>query len=246
MKDSTFTERFNRWKNGESYWDIIDKPLAKYGNGKDSISSFVSTFRPMLYNTLQKKGYHTNSMDNMLTQLAWESNYGKSNNAKRNYNYGGVKSGNDYAKYNSPEDFVEHYVDLIHNRYPNAFNSNDLSSYAKALKDNGYYEDSLQHYSSNLNNMKSLRQAIDKERLGNLSKYNSDVSFDQTMSQPQDAIRSYKQNIVQDIPTYTPTQQTQKQMIYPSYVQQPNKLPNIMDVYSNMINGRPLLNMPGR
>ena len=35
MKDSTFTERFNRWKNGESYWDIIDKPLAKYGNGKD-------------------------------------------------------------------------------------------------------------------------------------------------------------------------------------------------------------------
>ena len=35
MKNSTFTERFNRWKNGESYWDIIDKPLAKYGNGKD-------------------------------------------------------------------------------------------------------------------------------------------------------------------------------------------------------------------
>ena len=94
--------------------------------------------------------------------------------------------------------------------------------------------------------MKSLRQAIEKERLGNLSKYNSDVSFDQIMSQPQDAIRSYKQNIVQDIPTYTPTQQTQKQMIYPSYVQQPNKLPNIMDVYSNMINGRPLLNMPGQ
>ena len=223
-----------------------DVQQPSYKNGKDSIQNFVSTFRPMLYNTLQKKGYHTNSMDNMLTQLAWESNYGKSNNAKRNYNYGGVKSGNDYAKYNSPEDFVEHYVDLIHNRYPNAFNSNDLSSYAKALKDNGYYEDSLQHYSSNLNNMKSLRQAIDKERLGNLSKYNSDVSFDQTMSQPQDAIRSYKQNIVQDIPTYTPTQQTKKQMIYPSYVQQPNKLPNIMDVYSNMINGRPLLNMPGR
>ena len=183
-------------------------------------------------------------MDNMLTQLAWESNYGKSNNAKSNYNYGGVKSGNDYAKYNSPEDFVDHYVDLIHDRYPNAFNSNDLSSYAKALKDNGYYEDSLQHYSSNLNNMKSLRQAIEKERLGNLSKYNSNMSFDQIISQPQDAIRSYKQNIVQDIPKYNTTQQ--KQIIYPSYIQQTNSLPNIMDVYSNMINGRPLLNMPGR
>ena len=35
MKDSTFTERFNRWKNGESYWDIVNKPLAEYGNGKD-------------------------------------------------------------------------------------------------------------------------------------------------------------------------------------------------------------------
>lgn len=244
MKDSTFTERFNRWKNGESYWDIVNKPLPSYKTGKDSISSFVSTFRPMLYNTLQKRGYHTNSMDNMLTQLAWESNYGKSNNAKSNYNYGGVKSGNDYAKYNSPEDFVEHYVDLIHNRYSNAFNSNDLSSYAKALKDNGYYEDSLQHYSSSLNNMKSLRKAIEKERLGNLSKYNSNMSFDQIMSQPQDAIRSYKQDIVQDVPKHNTAQQ--KQIIYPSYIQQTNNLPNIMDVYSNMINGRPLLNMPGR
>ena len=221
-----------------------DVQQPSYKNGKDSISSFVSTFRPMLYNALQKRGYHTNSIDNMLTQLAWESNYGKSNNAKSNYNYGGVKSGSDYAKYNSPEDFVDHYVDLIHDRYPNAFNSNDLNTYAKALKQNGYYEDSLSHYSSSLNSMKSLRQAIEKERLGNLSKYNSDVSFDQIMSQPQDAIRSYKQDIVQDVPKHNTAQQ--KQIIYPSYIQQTNNLPNIMDVYSNMINGRPLLNMPGR
>ena len=246
MKDSTFKERFDRWKNGESYWDIVDKPLQGYKTGKDSIQQFVSTFRPMLYNTLQKKGYHTNSMDNMLTQLAWESNYGKSDNAKRNNNYGGVKSGNDYAQYKDQQDFVNHYVDLIHDNYPNAFNSNDLNNYAKALKQNGYYEDSLDHYSSSLNNMKSLRYAIEKERLGNTNKYNSDLSFDQIMSQPQDAIRSYKQDIIQDVPVHTPTQQTRKQIIYPSYVQQPNKLPNIMDVYSNMINGRPLLNMPGQ
>jgi len=30
MKGSTFKERFDRWKNGESYWDIIDKPLDSY------------------------------------------------------------------------------------------------------------------------------------------------------------------------------------------------------------------------
>jgi len=38
-------------------------------------------------------------MDNMLTQLAWESNYGKSNNAKVNNNYGGIKNGSGYANY---------------------------------------------------------------------------------------------------------------------------------------------------
>ena len=47
MKDSTFKERFDRWKNGESYWDIVNKPLQGYKTGKDSIQQFVSTFRPM-------------------------------------------------------------------------------------------------------------------------------------------------------------------------------------------------------
>ena len=35
MTDSTFTERFNRWKNGESYWNIVGKPIPKYGDGKN-------------------------------------------------------------------------------------------------------------------------------------------------------------------------------------------------------------------
>ena len=35
MKGSTFKERFDRWKNGESYWDIIDKPFINYKTGKD-------------------------------------------------------------------------------------------------------------------------------------------------------------------------------------------------------------------
>ena len=35
MKNSTFTERFNRWKNGESYWNIVGKPIPKYGDGKN-------------------------------------------------------------------------------------------------------------------------------------------------------------------------------------------------------------------
>ena len=39
MKGSTFKERFDRWKNGESYWDIIDKPLNGYKSGKDSITT---------------------------------------------------------------------------------------------------------------------------------------------------------------------------------------------------------------
>lgn len=245
MKDSTFKERFDRWKNGESYWDVIDKPLVGYKTGKDSVSQFVSTFRPMLYNTLQKKGYHTNSMDNMLTQLAWESNYGKSNNAKVNNNYGGIKNGSSYANYQNPQDFIDHYVDLIHDRYPNAFNSTDLNSYAKSLKDNGYYEDSLSHYSSNLNNMKSLRKAIDNERINNLSKYNNTLSYDQIMSEPQDAIQTYKPNIVQTIPQFKQKEQS-KQIIYPNYIQQPNQLPNIMDIYLNAVNGRNPLTIPGQ
>lgn len=245
MEYSTFKERFNRWKNGESYWDIIGNSLTGYKGGKDSISQFVSTFRPMLYNALQKKGYHTKSADNMLTQIAWESNYGKSNNARTNNNYGGIKNGNAYAKYKDQQDFVNHYIDLIHDRYPNAFNSTNLTNYAKELKKNGYYEDSLQHYSNSLNSMTSLRKAINAERINNQDKYNTQVTYNQVMSEPQDNTRIYKQKIIDPIPQYKPVAQPVKQT-YPNYIQQVNQLPNIMDAYLNVINGRTPLQIPGQ
>jgi hypothetical protein len=30
---NSFQERYNRWKNGENYWDIVDSPLPQYRDG---------------------------------------------------------------------------------------------------------------------------------------------------------------------------------------------------------------------
>lgn len=35
---NSFSERFNRWRNGENYWNIVGSPLPTYESGKDGPS----------------------------------------------------------------------------------------------------------------------------------------------------------------------------------------------------------------
>lgn len=84
----SFKDRFKRWRNGESYWDIVGRPLGddketyselsedeakalndrvngivyEYASGKDnikdSISNFVSTMGPPLYKEVVAQKFH--------------------------------------------------------------------------------------------------------------------------------------------------------------------------------------------
>jgi uncharacterized FlgJ-related protein len=84
----------------------------------------------------------------MMRQLAWESSYGLSPVARKQNNYGGYGwNGKTYTTFKNDEDFVNHYLDLMMKRYGAAVNSPDVYSYARNLKNKGYYEDTYEHYS---------------------------------------------------------------------------------------------------
>lgn len=46
-----------------------------------------------------------------------------------------------YRAFSTPDEFADHFVDLIKRRYPDAVNASDAASYANALKKGGYAED---------------------------------------------------------------------------------------------------------
>jgi hypothetical protein len=79
--------------------------LPKYKKGKDKFRSFAAQMGPRIYRELHKQGiYSNNTYDNMMRQLAWESNYANSLNAINNHNYAGIrKSATKYAKYKNDD-----------------------------------------------------------------------------------------------------------------------------------------------
>ena len=56
---TSFQERYNRWKNGENYWNIIDSPLPQYKGGKqqyDTIADFITRFEGFSPTVYKNKG----------------------------------------------------------------------------------------------------------------------------------------------------------------------------------------------
>ena len=56
---TSFQERYNRWKNGENYWDIVDSPLPQYKGGKqqyDAITDFITKFEGFSPTVYKNKG----------------------------------------------------------------------------------------------------------------------------------------------------------------------------------------------
>lgn len=61
-----------------------------------------------------------------------------------------------YNSYKDKKHFARDYVRLMNSRYKNAVQAKTLSDYAKQIRDLGYYTDTLENYSRNLNGMKSF------------------------------------------------------------------------------------------
>ena len=191
---------YNEGKDANIAEDIIkplpfDTPLNeehpilhKYKGGKDdSINTFVNRMGPLVGQQLNRYGYGDAAFYNVMRQLAYESNYGRSRVARRQHNYGGVGwNGKTYNTYKSDADFVKDYVRLMHTRYGAALRAKSTQDYARALKQKGYYTDSLENYSRNLRGMDSLVKAAHYHRINHKDAYNYNVKFDDLVQDYED------------------------------------------------------------
>lgn len=228
-------------QTGESYWDMIGKPLPKYqhGKGASQYQQFVEKHRRGLYRYLKANGLPTTALDNMIRQMAWESQYGTSNIARNQHNYAGYGyNGKTYTTFKDDEAFYRAYANLI--KKMGAINIADTAAYAKALKNAGYYEDSLQHYSGALSNMKQAEKWIQNEKKYNSKHYGdaqmmlSDFDPDEVEKPvvPVDNTRVVKPQIEQ------PVQYKQSDNQPVSYEPYKSELPDIMTAYRAIANGQ--------
>lgn len=180
---TAFRERFNAYKNGKSVSEIYDAGLPRYANGTPNnipaYQRFVEEMGPVLFNEMIVQGVKNPkaAYKNMITQLAYESNYGQSKVAREQNNFGGVGwNGKTYTTYKDKADFAKNYVRLMNSRYKNVISADTLAGYAKGLKGLNYYEDSLENYTRNLTGMKSFAKALDAHMSNNPDLYNQQIS----------------------------------------------------------------------
>ena len=166
--------------------------LHKYKGGKnDSINTFVHRMGPLVGQQLNRYGYGDTAYYNVMRQLAYESNYGRSRVARQQHNYGGVGwNGKNYTTYKTDADFVKDYVRLMHTRYGAALRAKSTQDYARALKQKGYYEDSLENYSRNLRGMDSLVKAAYYHRNTHKNAYDYNVQLNDLEQDYEDAKNS--------------------------------------------------------
>lgn len=184
-----------------------DKDVPEYKDGKnsvnDSINTFVYKMGPLVGRQLLRHGITSDTAYlNLMRQLAYESQYGTSNIARRQHNYGGVGydgKGN-YTAYKSDQDFVNDYVRMMVTKYKKALQANSVQGFSKALKNGGYYEDTYDHYTNQLMGMKSLAKAAYWHRKNRPEMYNYDVKFNDLVQDYDDALNSSP--VMQGLPSY--------------------------------------------
>ena len=72
---NSFQERYNRWKNGENYWDIVDSPLPQYRDG-----GYYSYMEALAAKKAKERGENE---DVVLTEMLNDNTY----NYKTFYNF---------------------------------------------------------------------------------------------------------------------------------------------------------------
>ena len=152
--------------------------------------SFINRMYPLLIDYGRKNNLPNHLVDHMMKQLAYESNYGNSALARTHHNYGGYGyTGNGkYRNYKTDQDFINDYGSWFLRRR-DIQNAKNINDYAKALKKYGYYEDSYDHYSSQLRNMKTLEKYMRDYNLNNIRKSTTllDQCIQQRLQQKPDA-----------------------------------------------------------
>ena len=145
----------------------VDLQLTRQPVGK--VETFIAKLYPLLYNSLENRGVKDPKMLSslMVRQLALESAYGTSRFATERHNYGGIgaydNNPNKAFTYASDQDFVDKYLDLIQNRYPQAWGATNEQDYINGLVSGRYkyFTADPTAYLNSLRNQKSSLKAIE-------------------------------------------------------------------------------------
>ncbi|MCI6283595.1 glucosaminidase domain-containing protein [Selenomonas sp.] len=110
-------------------------------------------------------------------QMAHESANFQSDLARKDHNYAGVKgTDGEYLHFDSDEDFVNYMADYLPEYSNNGiFNAKNVDEYAQALKDGGYFGDTVENYAGDMKNILS-RAGFSQSGRSNLM--NDKPSFD--------------------------------------------------------------------
>ena len=141
---------------------------------KNKFDTFVNKMYPIVERSLLDAGYSTDNLNNVLRQMAQESNYGLSPRGN-GYNLSGIKAwdskegtkhkdGYYYRNFKDYRDYADYHVALLNNRY-NALDANDTKDFVYKLhhtKDGKKYSADEKGYKKNLTGMYSLDKAIKK------------------------------------------------------------------------------------
>lgn len=145
-------------------------PFNKGKNGKNTMSSFITDIGPLVYQGLKSRDVQNidNAYNYMMRQLAMESGYGGSK-YRNSHNYGGVMSKGKLKQFESDQQFIDYYLNLMNSKYRDAVSAKDLRQYAEQLGKYGYYNGpTVQQYYDKLNSLKTygrlLQNDFDKNR----------------------------------------------------------------------------------
>lgn len=167
----------------------INLPKYQTGkNGKNTMNSFITDIGPLVYQGLKSRGVkNPNAYDYMMRQLAMESGYGGTR-YRNSHNYGGVMSKGKLKQFESDQQFVDYYLNLMNNKYRDAVSAKDLRQYAEQLGKQGYYNGpTVQQYYDKLNGLKTYGRLLQNDLNKNRSIYeqNSGIQVNPQTNQAQ-------------------------------------------------------------
>lgn len=167
---------------------LVGFQIPQYQHGKNTMNSFITDIGPLVYQGLKSRGVkNPNAYDYMMRQLAMESGYGGTR-YRNSHNYGGVMSKGKLKQFESDQQFVDYYLNLMNNKYRDAVSAKDLRQYAEQLSKQGYYNGpTVQQYYDKLNGLKTYGRLLQNDLNKNRSIYeqNSGIQVNPQTNQAQ-------------------------------------------------------------
>ena len=196
---------------GDWMMDARRQGVPRFQNGKMTVDQFVTILSPRIYRGLVKRGIQNPGrvLNLMMRQLSHESNRGNSKNVRINNNYAGIgynPNTKTYKHYDTVDDFVDDYLNLMTGRYIRALDARNESEYAQAIKKRGYFTAPLDEYVSGMRSAGDVIKVMNGYINDNPDIYLGDGPID-TETEP---VVTVSNSIAATTPVSRPTYKPQK------------------------------------